>query len=144
MYALSSYLPGLLKISGQASLLIALVLAAQWLCGGRLPPRWRSALWLLVLLRLALPWTVPSPASLFNLIKLPPAMAHAQSETPLDPMPDEPSSEAGTVASPVSSPGGSWLAWLWAAGALCLASCAALTHLKLNRQVRRLRPLIDE
>ena len=58
--------PGLLKMSGEASILILLVLAAQWLCGQRLKPRWRHALWLLVMLRLALPWSIPSPASLFN------------------------------------------------------------------------------
>ena len=62
-------------MSGQASILILLVLAAQWLCGRRLQPRWRCALWLLVLLRLALPWTVPSPASLFNVLRMPAAAA---------------------------------------------------------------------
>ena len=73
MQTLFSHAPGLLKISGQASILIVLILAAQWCCGRRLQPRWRYALWLLVLLRLALPWTIPSPASLFNLLKLPAA-----------------------------------------------------------------------
>ena len=81
MQALSSHLPVLLRLSGQASILILLVLAAQWLCGRRLQPRWRCALWLLVLLRLALPWTLPSPASLFNVLKLPAAAQHTQPET---------------------------------------------------------------
>src|SRR5258707_11096363 len=58
----------LLKASWQATVLIVVVLAMQWLLGGRLTPRWRFRLWLLVALRLALPWTVPSAVSLFNFL----------------------------------------------------------------------------
>lgn len=58
----------LLKASGQAAVLIVLVLAAQYALGRRLNPRWRHGLWLLVVLRLALPWTIPSPVSLFNFL----------------------------------------------------------------------------
>jgi bla regulator protein BlaR1 len=71
MHALFSHFPTLLKMSAQAALLILLVLAVQWLFGSRLQPRWRYALWLLVLLRLALPWTIPCPVSLFGMVKLP-------------------------------------------------------------------------
>src|SRR3974390_3396827 len=67
------HLPVLLKMSLEASILILLVLAAQWVCGRRLKPRWRYALWLLVLLRLAVPWTISSPTSLFNVLKMPTA-----------------------------------------------------------------------
>jgi beta-lactamase regulating signal transducer with metallopeptidase domain len=143
MPALFSHLPGLLKMSGQASILILLVLAAQWLCGRRLQPRWRCALWLLVLLRLALPWTLPSPASLFNVLKLPAAAQHTQPETSPAPMMDAPISTAEGVAVAGSSAGGYWLAWLWAAGALGLASCTAVNHYKIHRRVTRRRPLID-
>src|SRR5437899_6652918 len=45
----------LLKVSAQASLLIALVLLVQWLGGKKLSPRVRYALWLLVVARLLLP-----------------------------------------------------------------------------------------
>jgi bla regulator protein BlaR1 len=143
MQALFSHLPGLLKMSGQASILILLVLAAQWLCGRRLQPRWRCALWLLVLLRLALPWTLPSPASLYNVLKLPAAAQHTQPETAPTPMMDAPISTAEGVAVAGSSAGGYWLAWLWAAGALCLANCATVNHYKIHRRVTRRRPLID-
>src|SRR5215469_6151603 len=90
MQTLLSHAPGLLKISAEASILIVLVLAIQWLCGRHLQPRWRSALWLLVLLRLALPWTIPSPASVFNLFKLPAAAQPTQPET----VPTAPTSDA--------------------------------------------------
>src|SRR5208282_5360581 len=143
MQALFSHLPGLLRMSGQASILIVLVLAAQWLCGRRLQPRWRCALWLLVLLRLALPWTIPSPASLFNVLKLPAAAQHTPPETAPAPMMDAPVSTAEGVAVAGSSAGGHWLAWLWAAGALGLAGCAAVNHYKIHRRVTRRRPLID-
>ena len=53
MQALFSHLPSLVKMSLEASVLILLVLGAQALCGRRLKPRWRYALWLLVVLRLA-------------------------------------------------------------------------------------------
>lgn len=60
-------LPGLVwRASWQASVLVLLVLAAQWLCGRRLAPKWRYALWLLVVVRLLLPVTPPSRWSLFN------------------------------------------------------------------------------
>jgi beta-lactamase regulating signal transducer with metallopeptidase domain len=52
----------------QASVLILLILAVQRLAGDRLAPRFRHALWLLVVLRLALPDLPASPTSLFGLL----------------------------------------------------------------------------
>src|ERR1022692_4122585 len=60
-------LPGLLKASWQAAVIILLVLAAQYAFGRRWNPRWRHALWWLVVARLALPVTIPSTFSLFNI-----------------------------------------------------------------------------
>ena len=40
MQTVLSHFPGLLKMSAQASVLIVLILAAQWICGRRLQPRW--------------------------------------------------------------------------------------------------------
>ena len=56
-------------------MLILLVLAVQWAFGRRLSPRWRYGLWLLVVARLALPWTIPSSVSVFNLLSFPNASA---------------------------------------------------------------------
>jgi beta-lactamase regulating signal transducer with metallopeptidase domain len=144
MQVLFSRLPGLLTISWQASILIVLVLAAQWLCGRRLQPCWRYALWLVVLLRLALPWTIPSPVSPFSFLKLPAALPHEQPEPGPAATVDEPISNAEAVTVPAPSSGAHWLGWLWAAGALCLAGCAARSHYKIHQRVRRQRPLIDE
>ncbi len=137
------HLPVLLKTSGEASVLILLVLAAQWLCGPRLKPRWRYALWLLVLLRLALPWTVPSPASLFNVLKIPAAAPQVRAEPPPVETKNVPIADAPRVATVAPSPGINWLAWLWATGALLLTSCAVISQHKFRRRVRRLRPLTD-
>ena len=63
---IASQFPLLLKASWQGAVMIVLVLAVQLLFGSRLNPRWRYGLWLLVMVRLALPWTVISRASLFN------------------------------------------------------------------------------
>lgn len=58
----------LLTTGWQASVLILLVLGAQRILGDRLAPRFRHALWLLVVLRLALPDLPASPVSLFALV----------------------------------------------------------------------------
>jgi beta-lactamase regulating signal transducer with metallopeptidase domain len=144
MHQIFSHLPVLLKMSGEASILIVLVLAAQWLLGRRLKPRWRYALWLLVLLHLALPWTIPSPTSLFNVLKMPAAAQQAQLETdPVQTM-DVSISNAERAATSLPSSGTHWLAWLWATGVLFLASFAVISQYKFHRRVGWLRPLIDE
>ncbi|MHC4425721.1 MAG: M56 family metallopeptidase [Planctomycetota bacterium] len=51
-----------------ASMVICLILAAQKTLGGKLGPRWCHALWLVLLIRMVLPWAPSSRLSLFNLI----------------------------------------------------------------------------
>jgi beta-lactamase regulating signal transducer with metallopeptidase domain len=143
MPAIFSHLPVLLKMSAEASILILLVLTAQWLCGPRLRPRWRSVLWLLVLLRLALPWTIPSPASLFNVFRMPATTQQPPREfAPVETV-NVPTTPRETAFAAASTPVIHWLAWTWAAGALFVASCAVISQFKFRRRVGRLRPLID-
>ncbi len=66
--ALQSFLSWLLETTLVASVVICLILVLQKLLGHRLGPRWSHALWLVLLLRMVLPWTPPSPISLFSLI----------------------------------------------------------------------------
>jgi beta-lactamase regulating signal transducer with metallopeptidase domain/Tol biopolymer transport system component len=54
------------RATWQASVLVLLVLLAQWLFRARLTPSWRHALWWLVLIRLLLPVVPASPFSIFN------------------------------------------------------------------------------
>jgi beta-lactamase regulating signal transducer with metallopeptidase domain/Tol biopolymer transport system component len=58
----------LLQTSLIASLVICLILLIQKLLGGRLGPRWSYALWLVLLIRMILPWSPSSRVSLSNLI----------------------------------------------------------------------------
>src|SRR2546426_3790971 len=75
--------------SVQATALIALVWLAQWLFGKRLPPRWRYALSVLVVLRLILPVVPSSDLSLFNLWNrsLPSQSSQAIADFATDPLP---------------------------------------------------------
>jgi beta-lactamase regulating signal transducer with metallopeptidase domain len=57
----------LLETSWQGGVLVLLVLALRWALGDRLPARWRSALWLVVLARLVWPVSVESGVSVYNL-----------------------------------------------------------------------------
>ncbi|MCL4181535.1 MAG: PD40 domain-containing protein [Verrucomicrobia bacterium] len=58
------------RTTWQASVLVLLVLLAQWLFRARLTPGWRHALWWLVLIRLLLPVVPASPFSIFNLARV--------------------------------------------------------------------------
>lgn len=137
----------LLRASWQASVLIVLIFTVQWLCGPRLKPPWRYLLWMLVLLRLALPWSIPYPNSLFNFLKAPLAVQASQ------PLPQVPPQAFGAVSkieevaasvSSVSFAGTSPLAWVWLAGILCMAGVAAFNQYKLHVRITRERPLIHE
>src|SRR4051794_32864157 len=54
------------EASWQASVVVALVLAAQWALRGQISARWRYGLWALVLARLLLPVLPESRYSPFN------------------------------------------------------------------------------
>ena len=58
----------LLRSTLQASVLIVLILTLRLLFARRLPGRWLYALWVVLLIRLALPWTPQSSASLYRLL----------------------------------------------------------------------------
>ena len=62
----AQFLSALGRISMQAGVLVLVVLLAQWFFRRRLTPRWRCALWLLVVVRLMLPLSLTSPTSIFN------------------------------------------------------------------------------
>lgn len=64
-------LPHLATVSVQASFVAVMVILLRRLLGASLSPRWRHALWVLVLLRLAWPFSIPSPVSLFQFVQTP-------------------------------------------------------------------------
>ena len=65
---LQPFLEWLLRTTLQASLLICLILLIQTTLRGKLGVRWHYCLWLLLLVRMAMPWMPQSRVSLFNLI----------------------------------------------------------------------------
>ena len=67
---IAAFFGWLLRASWQAAALAVLVLAAQAVFRKKLTARWRYALWFLVLARLVLPVSPPSPMSIFNYARL--------------------------------------------------------------------------
>ncbi|NIP26732.1 MAG: hypothetical protein GWN67_15625 [Phycisphaerae bacterium] len=60
----------LLQTTLQASLLIFLILLVRLILRGRLGVRWHYYLWLLLLIRLVMPWAPESRISIFNLFQV--------------------------------------------------------------------------
>ena len=135
----------LLAASWQASVLALLVLALQTLLRGRLNPRWRYALWLLVVLRLVLPALPESALSLFQFAPTPaPALLRPVTEPLFTPI--APTSPA--VAAPSSEPARpltvySLLALGWLAGALVLFGLTWEANRRFARQVARSPEITD-
>ena len=55
------------RLSVQAAIVVLVILLVQRVFRKWLTPRWRCALWLLLVARLLLPVSPPSPLSIFNL-----------------------------------------------------------------------------
>jgi len=72
---LQPFFEWLLRTTVQAGLLICVILLLQRILRNRLSIRWHYGLWLLLLVRMSLPWAPQSRASMFNLIPRP---AHHQ------------------------------------------------------------------
>jgi len=65
---LQPFFEWLLRTTLQASLLVCLILFFQAVLRSRLGARWHYCLWLLLLIRMAMPWAPQSRLSVFNLI----------------------------------------------------------------------------
>ncbi len=137
-----SVFSNLLRMSWQASMLIVLVFVAQRWCGARLKPRWRYLLWTLVLLRLAVPWSIPYPNGLFNVFKQPAAVQASQPSLAGPAPKSTPFVKMREVAAAVASADTTPLAWLWLAGIICVAGFAAFNQYQLQLRITRERPLI--
>jgi beta-lactamase regulating signal transducer with metallopeptidase domain len=149
----------MLKASWQAAVLIVLVLATQWVFGRRLGPRWRYLLWLLVMIRLALPLEFQARISLFNLVNLRGMTASVAGDQAAADGGDSVveksapgTSKSRLKAASTGRPGGwgrkfdsnmSWFLWAWLAGAMTLSACLLVTQIRLSRRVARLRSLDD-
>ncbi len=136
----------LLAASWQASVLALVVLAIQRIFGARLNPRWRYALWLLVVVRLALPVLPESGLSLFQFAPPPPAALTVSVTEPLF--------VAAPPAPPVDLPLNvprpvhplsfySLFALIWLAGAFGLLTLTVIVNRRFAQQVANSPEITD-
>lgn len=139
---MTSVLQWLVDSTMKGSVVILLVAAMQILIGRRLDARWRHALWLLVVLRLAMPVAPSSSWSIFNLF---PAAA------PEVPQMRVMATSDNTLAFAVSRspellrwrvpawPALRWLIALWLIGVTIALLRVAVASIRVHRAVRRAR-----
>ena len=148
----------------QASVLIAAVLLVQLTLGRHLQPRWRCALWLLVVARLLIPLSFSSVASLSNIWPLSWQLIsnlnssayfnliHPGASGVIPSLPTS-SGSPGELLSHIniSLPVGifpqvSWagvIFGIWVTGVVVLLAHIAISSLRMARQCKRMKPLND-
>lgn len=147
---LQPLLDWLVHTTWHAAVLVCLILLAQRVFARRIDARGRHALWLLLLIRMALPWAPASGLSVHNLLPSSPHIAapsacdaHPASLGPLGP------SGPRVLERPEGHPivGVRYtpcvLSLVWLAGAAGLAGGIAAAHLQLARVLRHGRPVSD-
>lgn len=135
---LEQFFGWLLTASWQASALAIIVLMLQWALRRQLNPRWRYALWLLVLMRLVLPVQPESALSLFRFTPTPPAVVTMSMTQPI--FETQPTSiESVANASPVQPRAKfsvySILSLVWLAGVVGLGALTGEANRRFARQV---------
>jgi len=118
----------LVRTTVQGTVVICLILLVKTVLRDKLPIRWHYWLWLLLLVRIFLPWAPSSQLSIFNFI---PA-----------------SLEVGGLA-PFGKGAGFFrfvdiLPYVWLIGALILSGYVLLRSFRLWRTVKRERPITDQ
>ena len=128
----------LLAASWQAAVLALFILLIQGALGPRLNPRWRYALWLLVLARLVLPALPESAISLFQFAPHPPPSLVVSVTEPLFPPVTPPAPDAAPLPLPSTAPTLSFfslLALVWLGGALTLFVLTWQANRRFARQI---------
>jgi beta-lactamase regulating signal transducer with metallopeptidase domain len=141
---LQSAAEGVFRASWQASALAVLILGIQLSLGRRISARARYGLWSLVLMRLAVPFNVPSPVSVHNFysrkaVEIPPVML-----APISLRAPAVRTDTTVVTAP---PGMTWpqrlgVAWLVGCGVSSIMVLAG--SIRLSRHVRRQRAVKDQ
>ena len=145
--SLNWFFTWLWRASWEASVIVVLVLLVQWLLRRQLTPRWRHALWVLVVLRLALPCTVRSPISLFTWVESQSPVGGAPAVVDTGPLEANRSDPLAAVVPNVSllakAHAGPVLRRAWLAGALTVPLCLIIGSYRLGRRVRGQRLVTD-
>jgi bla regulator protein BlaR1 len=167
---LEPFFDWLLRTTWQAGVLVCLILLLQRIAGRRLGVRGRYCLWLVLLVRLALPWAPHSPVSMYNLLPQPLTEVSGARPVPrLGPRDssavarDEPVAgrvRAGPGAGGATETVGAGhlrpfrgrgldaraanlLALLWLGGAGAFAGYITVVHVRVWRMLRRAKPVTD-
>jgi bla regulator protein blaR1 len=162
LHNLALWFERLAETTMQASLLCVLILLAQQVMRGGRFGRWRYGLWLLLVVRLILPWTPQSRVSVFNLIPSVGDRAAAVWKVPEAPMAGGDQAISATSATSdeemTRSPGaekitrsrkarhfsiGEIAGLVWLAGAVVLAAIIGWSNYQLWRGVRGERPVTE-
>ncbi|MDH4240237.1 MAG: M56 family metallopeptidase [Phycisphaerae bacterium] len=131
----------LLQTTIQASLLIFLILLVQLMLRGKLGVRWHYCLWLLLLIRLVIPWAPESRFSIFNLFHT----FFGRGPTELVAGNSAIAASNSVVGQPTAL--GIFftiLPIIWLVGALVLIFYMFFTNLAFFRSIRRERPLVNQ
>ncbi|MHC4424798.1 MAG: M56 family metallopeptidase, partial [Planctomycetota bacterium] len=118
----------LVRTTVQGTVVICLILLVKAVLRDKLPIRWHYWLWLLLLVRIFLPWAPSSKLSIFNFI---PASLEVGRLVPID-------TRTGFLRLVNILP------YVWLIGALILAGFALLRSFRLWRTVKRERPITNE
>ncbi|MHC4518038.1 MAG: M56 family metallopeptidase, partial [Planctomycetota bacterium] len=109
---LSPFFAWLLRATLQGSLVVCLILLIKLILRNRLPAKWHYCLWLVLLVRLSLPWAPQSRLSIYNVLQPSRWTGPARAPTPVAPrqtsasaLADAAGHDDSTSAQPVS-PGG--------------------------------------
>ena len=158
---LSEIFGWLLRSSACAGVLVCLVLAVKAAAGGRLAARWHYFFWLLVVVRMIMPWVPQSTVSVLNLI---PDSAKWRArallstevggrEFEMGPAAIKPKIVPGTPSVKITDAGLSaglvlrvadMLALVWLAGVLVLAGYVFASNFRLWRIIKSVRPLTEQ
>lgn len=148
--ALAASFSWVARTSAESVIIVGIIMAMQALLRNRLKPRWRYALWLLLVVRLFMPWAPESSASIFNLVKMPKS-AHVSIVRVLQ-AESGPSSPVAAVAldrlpgsashAPVFTPMRA-LGLLWLLGTTLFAAHVVFENIRLWRRIRKDPPLED-
>ena len=136
-----------MSLSG--AVMIVAIAAVRALAIHRLPKRAFLALWAIALVRLLIPYSLPSAFSVYSLLeRLAPAAGAAEAAPVFRAMPAAPGQNAAALpAAPAASaaavPADPW-AVVWALGALACAAFFALAYFKCRREFKTSLPVDNE
>jgi beta-lactamase regulating signal transducer with metallopeptidase domain len=139
------------SIMGGATVL--LIMVVLWLLQRRIHVKWHYFIWLLLPIRLLLPWTPDSPFSLFQLIPEESASPHAIADTIVPGREVETGAYVGgqmIITSTAPSGVGDFVSplmtvafWVWVAGAVVTGAILLYRSIRIARLARSARPLAD-